>query len=145
MILPIAAAALVTGAVLVQGTLLLTAAVRRRGFYRSLGPVVRIATPCRIVSGPALLPGAVGLTPQGLFWRGIASVEGSVPFQEIARIETDARLMSGRALLRNEALRITRTSGEVIEFVLAKGPAWEWHRAIGEWVGAKGRVQTTPS
>ena len=135
-----ALAAVLGAAAMVQGGLLLLAAGRRRRFYRALGPVVRIATPCRIVSGRALVPGAVGLTPEGLVWSGLAGTEGSVPFDEIGRLETDKRLAAGRPLLRGEALRVTRTSGEVVELVLSPGAAWEWHRALGEWIGAKGRV-----
>ena len=133
-------AAGVVVAAFVQGGLLLVAATRRKRFYRSLGPVVRIGTPCRIVEGAALLPGALALTPDGLVWQGIAGAQGSARFAEIQRIETDARLIFGRPLLRSEVLRVTRTSGEVVELVLGKGAAWEWHRALGEWIGAKGRV-----
>jgi hypothetical protein len=127
-------------AALVQGGLLLAAATRRKRFYRALGPVVRIATPCRIVNGRALVPGTLGLTPDGLVWSGLAGLEGAARFPDIQRIETDARLASGRPLLRAEALRVTRTSGEVVELVVTRGHAWEWHRALGEWIGAKGKV-----
>jgi hypothetical protein len=133
-------AAGVVVAALVQGGMLLAAASRRKAFYRSLGPVVRIGTPCRIVDGAALLPGALALTPEGLVWRGLAGANGSARVAEIQRIETDARLASGRPFVRSEVLRVTRTSGEVVELVLGKGAAWEWHRALGEWIGAKGRV-----
>ena len=133
-------AAGVVVAALVQGGMLLVAAARRERFYRSLGPIVRIGTPCRIVDGRALVPGALALTPEGLVWQGLAGAQGSARFAEIQRIETDARLASGRPLLRSEALRVTRTSGEVVELVLGKGAAREWHRALGEWIGAKGGV-----
>jgi hypothetical protein len=132
-----AVAAVAAAIVLLACAPLLLAAARRRRFYRELGPVVRIATPCRIVSGRALVPGAVGLTPERLVWRGLASVSGAISFPDIARIETDARLSSGRRLLRSEVFRITPVKGEVVELVLAKGPAWEWHRALGEWIGKK--------
>jgi hypothetical protein len=130
-----AAAALAAVIALLACAPLLVAAVRRRRFYRELGPVVRIATPCRIVSGRALVPGAVGLTQERLVWRGLAGVSGAVSFPEIARIESDARLSSGRRLLRSEAFRITAVRGESVELVLSKGAAWEWHRALGEWIG----------
>jgi hypothetical protein len=138
-------AAGVTVAALVQGGMLLVASARRRRFYRSLGPVVRIGTPCRIVEGAALLPGALALTPEGLVWQGLAGAQGAARFVEIKRIETDTRLLSGRPLLRSEALRVTRTSGEVVELVLDKGAAWEWHQALGEWIGAKGALNANAS
>jgi hypothetical protein len=125
----------------VQGAVLVAAARRRKRFYAALGPVVRIATPCRVVIGRALVPGALGLTPDGLVWEGLAGVSGAAPFAEIQRIETDRRLRSGRFMLRSEALRVTRTSGEVVELVLEKRDAWEWHRALGEWIGAKGALR----
>ena len=139
--------AVVLGAGLLGGLaqigLLLFAGSRRKRFYRSLGPVVRIATPCRIVSGAALVPGSVGLTPKGVAWQGLAGVQGMVGFDDIQRLETDARLRSGRRLFRSEALRVTKTSGDVVELVLAKNDAWEWRRAIGEWVGRQGSISQT--
>jgi hypothetical protein len=136
----LAAAAVVAAAVVavIQGVLAFVAARQRKRFYKALGPVVRIATPCRVVEGRALVPASVGLTPKGLAWHGLAGVSGSVPFEEIARMETDARLATGRRFLRSEVLRVTLTSGASLELVLTRADAWEWRRALGEWVGRKG-------
>ena len=144
LVLLVAVISFVIAAALFQLALLWTAGRRRKRFYASLGSVVRIATPCRIVTGKALVPGSVGLTPKGLAWQGLAGVSGMVPFDEIQRLETDRTLRSGRKLLRSEALRVTKTSGDVLELVLAKGDAWEWHRAIGEWVGRQGKLDMAP-
>jgi hypothetical protein len=35
---------------------------------------------------------------------------------------------------------VTATSGEVLEFVLSPGHAWEWRQALGEWTGKKGVI-----
>jgi hypothetical protein len=137
-----AAAALVAA---VQGLLWFFAARQRRRFYKALGPVVRIATPCRIAEGRALVPASVGLTPLGLAWHGLAGVSGSVRFEDVQRMETDARLATGRRFFRSEVLRVTRTSGDAVEFVLTRADAWEWRRAIGEWVGRKGTLDADSS
>lgn len=139
----IVAGALAGAAALValpSAVLSLVAAARRRRFLPALGPVVRIATPCRVVHGRALFPGTVGLTPEGLVWDAPFGLSGRVPFERIRRLETDQRLGTGRRLLRSEVLRVTRVDGGVEELVLGRGAAHEWHRAIGEWVGRQGAV-----
>ena len=32
------------------------------------------------------------------------------------------------------------TSGDVVEFVVSPGHAWEWRQALGEWAAARGRI-----
>lgn len=142
-LLALGGAALAAG--VVQGALAFQAARLRKSFYGTLGPIVRIATPCRIVAGHALVPGAIGLSPMGLAWRGLAGLQGAARFDAIKRLETDARLRSGRRFLRSEALRVTLESGETLEIVLTKSHAWEWRRALGEWVGAKGSINADAS
>ena len=116
---------------------------RRRGkiFLDGLGGVVRIGTPCLLASGGrALIPGTVALTPAGLAWDGLWGHSGSYSFEEIQRLETDERLSSGRGFLRSKVLRVTATSGEVVEFVVSPGHAWEWRQALGEWTANRGRI-----
>jgi hypothetical protein len=117
---------------------------RRRGriFLEGLGRVVRIGTPCRVVDrrGRALLPGTVALTPAGLVWEALWDRAGSYSFEEIQRLETDERTQAQRRFLRSKVLRVTATSGEVLEFVLSPGHAWEWRQALGEWTGKKGVI-----
>ena len=146
---------------------------RRRGriFLEGLGGVVRIGTPCLLVSSPlhllrnppagaegagsgarrargappaarsrALIPGTVALTPAGLAWDSLWGRTGSYSFEEIQRLETDDLLSSGRGFLRSKVLRVTATSGEVVEFVVSPGHAWEWRQALGEWSANKGRI-----
>ena len=115
---------------------------RRRGriFLEGLGGVVRIGTPCQLASGRALVPGTVALTPAGLVWDGLWGHSGSCSFEEIQRLETDEKLASRRGFLRSKILRVTTTSGEVREFVLSPGHAWEWRQALGEWTANRGRI-----
>ncbi len=65
---------------------------------------------------------------------------GSYSFEEIQRLETDDRLSSGRGFLRSKVLRVTATSGDVVEFVVSPGHAWEWRQALGEWTVNRGRI-----
>jgi hypothetical protein len=90
--------------------------------------------------GRALIPGTVALTPVGLAWEGLWGRSGSYSFEEIQRLETDERLSSGRVFLRSRVLRVTSTSGEIVEFVVSPGHAWEWRQALGEWSAARGRI-----
>lgn len=116
---------------------------RRRGkiFLEGLGGVVRIGTPCLLASaGRALIPGTVALTPAGLAWDGLWGRTGSYSFEEIQRLETDEKTRARRGFLRSKVLRVTATSGEVVEFVLSPGHAWEWRQALGEWTAARGRI-----
>ncbi|MCM3875748.1 MAG: hypothetical protein NEA02_04945 [Thermoanaerobaculia bacterium] len=103
--------------------------------------MVRIGTPCLMVSSPrALIPGTVALTPAGLAWEALWGRAGSYSFEEIQRLETDDRLSSGRGFLRSKVLRVTAMSGEVHEFVVSPGHAWEWRQALGEWAANRGRI-----
>ena len=111
----------------------LVAARRRKAFLPGLGSVVRIATPCRVVVGRAHVPGTIGLTPDALSWDAPFGHSGSIALSGIQRLETDRRLASGIPLLRREALRVTPVSGPAREFLLWRGAAHEWRRAIGEW------------
>jgi hypothetical protein len=113
---------------------------RRKIFLEGLGGVVPIGTPCRVVSGRALLPGTVALTPAGLVWDVVLGGSGSYSFEEIQRLETDERTQAQRGFLRSKVLRVTATSGEVKEFVLSPGHAWEWRQALGEWTAKKGAI-----
>lgn len=117
---------------------------RRSRFLPALGPVVRIATPCAVVRGRAAIPGTLGLTPAGLSWDAPLGASDSTSFDSIKRLETDDRLTSGRRFLRAQVLRVTLVSGETREFVLSRGAAWEWRRALGEWAGGAGIFRSTP-
>lgn len=90
--------------------------------------------------GRALIPGTVALTPAGLVWDGLWGHSGSYSFEEIQRIETDEKTQAQRGFFRSKVLRVTATSGDVVEFVVSPGHAWEWRQALGEWAAARGRI-----
>ncbi|MGZ6987353.1 MAG: hypothetical protein ACXVH0_00155 [Thermoanaerobaculia bacterium] len=113
---------------------------RSKIFLEGLGGVVRIGTSCRVVSGRALVPGTVALAPSRLCWDAPFGLSGQFTFEEIQRLETDERTQAQRGFLRSKVLRVTATSGEVKEFVLSPGHAWEWRQALGEWTGKKGAI-----
>jgi hypothetical protein len=138
---------------------------KRKGriFLEGLGGVVRIGTPCLLQSGPlrllrnppggaegaatgargrALVPGTVALTPAGLVWEGLWGHSGSFSFEEIQRLETDEKTQAQRGFLRSKVLRVTTTSGDVVEFVVSPGHAWEWRQALGEWTLARGELRS---
>jgi len=150
---------LLTGAFVLATRLI----ARHRGkiFLEGLGGAVRIGTPCLLASdsltlrrkppggaegaapaarGRALLPGTVALIPAGLVWEALFGGTGSYSFEEILRLETDERTQAQRRFFRSKVLRVTATSGEVREFVLSPGHAWEWRQALGEWTGKKGVI-----
>jgi hypothetical protein len=101
---------------------------------------VRIGTPCHVVSGRALVPGTVALAPSRLCWDAPFGLAGQFTFEEIQRLETDERTQARRGFLRSKVLRVTPVRGEVLEFVLSPGHAWEWRQALGEWTGKKGAI-----
>jgi hypothetical protein len=113
---------------------------RRNIFLEGLGGVVRIGTPCRLAIGRALLPGTVALTPAGLVWEAVAGERGQFTFEEIKRLETDDKLETQRGFLKSKILRVTSTRGDVREFVVSPGHAWEWRQALGEWAARRGKV-----
>ena len=129
----------------------LVARHHRKIFLKGLGGVVRIGTPCLLASATppptllrnprgALVPGTVALTPAGLVWEALWGNAGSYAFEEIRRLETDERTRARRGFLRSTVLRVTSVRGEVVEFVLSPGHAWEWRQALGEWVAGRGRI-----
>ncbi|MFI5121228.1 MAG: hypothetical protein ACHQM4_12480 [Thermoanaerobaculia bacterium] len=141
----VAAAGAAAGVLLLAtGTFVLATRLvaKRRGriFLEGLGGVVRIGTSCLLASGRALVPGTVALTPAGLVWQALLSAPGTFTFEEIQRIETDDRTQARRGFFRSKVLRVTATSGEVKEFVLSPGHAWEWRQALGEWTASRGRI-----
>ena len=90
------------------------------------------AVPSGIARGRALIPGTVALTPAGLVWDGLWGRSGSYSFEEIQRLETDERTQAQRGFFRSKVLRVTATSGEVVEFVRLPRPR------VGVAAGARG-------
>jgi hypothetical protein len=141
---------------LATGTFVLTTRLvaRRKGriFLEGLGGVVRIGTPCLLVSpplhllrNPALIPGTVALTPAGLAWECLWDRSGSFTFEEIQRLETDERTQAQRGFFRSKVLRVTPVRGNAVEFVVSPGHAWEWRQALGEWAANRGGIAGAPA
>jgi hypothetical protein len=75
----------------------------------------------------------LGLTERAVEFRGLFGESIPIPTSRIARIETGQRLSNGRRLLRLEVLRLTHTSGEILEFVLSPTSAFAWRSHLGLW------------
>jgi hypothetical protein len=78
-------------------------------------------------------PGILGLTRTAVRFDGLFGESAVLPTVEIQRIETGQRLSSGRRLLRLEVLRLTRSTGEQVEFVLSPASAFAWRSHLGLW------------
>jgi len=78
-------------------------------------------------------PGILELTPAAVRFDGLFGESAVLPAAEIRKIETGRRLSSGRRLLRLEVLRLTRSSGEHLEFVLSPASAVAWRSHLGLW------------
>ncbi len=79
------------------------------------------------------MPGILALTEETLEFKGLYGESILLPTSRIQKIVTGRRLSSGRLLLRREALRLARFSGEEIEFVLHPASAVAWRSHLGLW------------
>ena len=79
------------------------------------------------------LPGVLALTEGAVEFRGLFGESIPIPTSRIAKIETGRRLSNGRRLFRLEVLRLTRASGEKLEFVLSPASAFAWRSHLGLW------------
>ena len=90
-----------------------------------------------VVSRYRRLPGLLGLTGDRLAFEGVFGESIELPTSRIRKIETGARLASGRLLFGLEVLRITRASGDRVEFVLTRPAASAWRSHLGLWAMAE--------
>jgi hypothetical protein len=79
------------------------------------------------------LPGVLGLTHEAVVFQGLFGENEIVATSRIHKIATGRRMASGRRLLRLEVLRLTRTDGGELEFVLAPDSASAWRSHLGLW------------
>jgi hypothetical protein len=94
----------------------------------------RVLTRAELVSGRyRRLPGILGLTDDRLAFAGLFGESVELSTSRIQKIETGRRLASGRLLLRLEALRITPSAGDPLEFVLTAPAAAAWRSHLGLW------------
>ena len=86
-----------------------------------------------VVSRYRRLPGVLALTKAAIGFQSLFGESIPIPTSRIAKIETGQRLSNGRRLFRLEVLRLTRTSGEILEFVLSPASAFAWRSHLGLW------------
>ena len=79
------------------------------------------------------LPGLLGLTDGELVFHGVFGETESLPTSRIQKVVTGTRLSNGRQLVGREVLRLTRTTGEELEFVLTRSSASAWRSHLGLW------------
>lgn len=102
------------------------------------GAAFKLLTRAECVAGARRrIPGVVGLTEDAVTFHGLFGESEILPTSRIQKIATGQRLASGRKLLRQEVLRLTRSSGEELEFVLAPASAGAWRSHLGLWAIAE--------
>jgi len=147
----LAAAALVAVALFIAVPRLLLRRAQDRLAARLLaesGAAFKLLTRAERVAGKyRRAPGVLGLTEEAVSFQGLFGETEVLPTFRIQKIATGHRLASGRRLLRQEVLRLTRSSGEELEFVLAPASAGAWRSHLGLWAVAERKAamdQVTP-
>ena len=79
------------------------------------------------------LPGVLGLTSGGVEFLGVFGETETFATPRIRKIVTGTRLANGRRLFRSEVLRLSRATGEDLEFVLTRASASAWRSHLGLW------------
>ena len=98
----------------------------------------KLLTRAELVAGRyRRLPGLLGLKEDSLEFSGLYGESILVPTARIQKIATGTRLASGRLLSRMEVLRITKSSGADVEFVLTRPAASAWRSHLGLWATAE--------
>ena len=99
------------------------------------GASFKLLTRAELCTGGAYrrLPGVLGLTEDALVFHGLFGETETLPTARLQKILTGTRLSNGRQLLGREVLRLTRSSGEELEFVLARASASAWRSHLGLW------------
>jgi len=139
----IAAVALLVGLVLVPRALLKSAQDRlaQAAILRD-GENFKLLTRADLVTGRyRRVPGVLGLTSETLQFTGLFGESIALPTPKIHKIATGRRLASGRKLLRLEALRISRSDGGEVEFVLSPLSALAWRSHLGVWAVEERRAE----
>jgi hypothetical protein len=98
------------------------------------GKALKLLTRAELVVGRfRRIPGLLVWRDDVLSFQGIGGHSRVIPPARIQKIVTADRLGSGRLLVKLEILRLTDTSGEDLEFVVARDSAAAWRRLLGEW------------
>ena len=98
------------------------------------GENFKLLTKADLVTGRyRRIPGVLGLTPQALLFTGLFGESLTVATPRVGKIATGRKLASGRKLVRMEVLRITRSDGGDVEFLLSPLSAFAWRSHLGVW------------
>jgi hypothetical protein len=98
------------------------------------GKALKLLTRAELVIGRfERIPGLLAWRDDVLAFQGIEGHSVTIPPSHIQKIVTADRLGRGRLLVKLEVLRLTDTSGEELEFVVARNSADAWRRLLGEW------------
>ena len=98
------------------------------------GDNFKLLTKADLVTGRyRRIPGVLGLTPQALLFTGLFGESLTVATPRVGKIATGRKLASGRKLVRMEVLRITRSDGGDVEFLLSPLSAFAWRSHLGVW------------
>ena len=94
----------------------------------------QLLTRAELFVGPhRRLPGVLGLSENALVFCGLFGESIVMPTARIQKIVTGDRLANGRRLLRLETLRIARSDGDELQFILAPASAAAWRSHLGLW------------
>jgi hypothetical protein len=103
----------------------------------------QLLTRAELFVGPhRRLPGVLGLTENTLVFQGLFGESIALPTARIQKIVTGDRLANGRRLLRLEMLRIARSDGDALEFILAPASAAAWRSHLGLWAVQERKAAT---
>ena len=98
------------------------------------GSAMKLLTRAELVIGRyERIPGLLAWRDDVLSFQGIDGHSVAVPPARIQKIVTADRMGSGRLLMKLEVLRLTDTSGEELEFVVARNSADAWRKLLGDW------------
>jgi hypothetical protein len=98
------------------------------------GETFKLLTRAELCAGKyRRLPGVLGLTEGGVEFRGVFGETETIATPRLSKIVTGSRLSNGRRLFRREALRLSRSNGEDLEFVLTRASGSAWRSHLGLW------------
>ena len=107
------------------------------------GETFKLLTRAELCAGKyRRVPGVLGLTEGGVEFRGVFGESETIATPRLSKIVTGSRLSSGRRLFRREVLRLSRASGEDLEFVLTRASASAWRSHLGLWAIAERKAAT---
>lgn len=108
----------------------------------------KLLTRAELVAGRyRRIPGVLAFQEDQLEFTGLHDESERLPMARVQKIATGKRLASGRLLFRQEVLRLTRSNGKEIEFVLSPDSAHAWRSHLGLWAGRERQAaaeQVTP-